>query len=64
VRDFLSATDVGRPIRLRKTRERSVGIRAQGAEGGEEGGGGGAEVEEEQPLFLPTPSFMASAGEC
>jgi hypothetical protein len=67
VLDFLSTTDVGRLVpveedaqseasewELRERREREEERR-------EEAEGLGAEVEE--PLFLPTPAFMASAEE-
>jgi len=63
VLDFLSTTDVGQAGSGRGRREeRSIGMGAQGAQGagrGEEGLGAG----EEPPLFLPTPSFMATAEE-
>jgi predicted nucleotidyltransferase len=70
VLDFLATTDVGRRVpalaeedaaesetsewELRERREREEERRAEAEELG-------AEVEE--PLFLPTPAFMASAGE-
>jgi len=73
VLDFLSSTDVGRlvpseeemdtgseasewELRERRDREEEREAAALGAEG-ELGGGA------EPPLFLPTPSFMASAEE-
>jgi len=76
VLDFLSATDVGRLVpplaeegdavsevsewELRERREREEETEAEAeALGAEDEGGAG----EEPPLFLPTPSFMASAGE-
>ena len=72
--DFLTATDVGRLVHLwKKTApgaRRQNGIRerwereeereAEAEElGAAEGSGGGQEL----PLFLPTPSFISSAGE-
>ena len=67
VLDFLTATDVGRRVpaeedagseasewELRERREREE---ERSAEAEELGAG------KELPLFLPTPSFMASAGE-
>jgi len=63
VLDFLSAVDVGRRVvPAEEDTERGVGRGAAGV-----GGGGGAEAGElgagEEPLFLPTPSLMASADE-
>jgi hypothetical protein len=70
VLDFLSNTDEGRRVRTR-LRKRTRRVRRQSGNSGsgereeekrveaEELGAGG----EEQPLFLPTPSFMASAEE-
>ena len=73
--DFLTATDVGRRVppvdedgagsqtsewELRELREREE---EQEAEAEELGAAGGSGAGEELPLFLPTPSFMASAGE-
>jgi len=76
VLDFLSTTDVGRlvpPLKeegdagsqtseweLRELREREE---EQEAEAEELGNAGGSGAGEGLPLFLPTPSFMASAGE-
>ena len=75
VLDFLTATDVGRLVppveedgagsqtsewELRERREQEE---EQEAEAEELGAAGGAGAGEELPLFLPTPSFMASAGE-
>jgi len=68
---FLTATDVGRRVlaeedagseasewELRERREQEEGREAEAVALGAEGElGGGAEP----PLFLPTPSFMASA---
>ena len=75
VLDFLSATDVGRMVpplteeddaaseasewELRERREREKERRVEAeALGAEDEAGAGAEL----PLFLPTPSFMTSAG--
>jgi hypothetical protein len=70
VLDFLSTTDVGRLVpapveedaqseasegELRERREREEKRRQEAEDLGSRG--------EEQPLFLPTPSFMASAEE-
>jgi len=75
VLDFLTATDVGRRVppveedgagsqtsewELRELREREE---EQEAEAEELGAAGGSGAGEELPLFLPTPSFMASAVE-
>ena len=68
--NFLSATDVGRLVPapaeedlLGEAQEWELQRREREVEGGgveaEELGAGG----EEQPLFLPTPSFMAFAEE-
>jgi len=65
VLDFLASTDVGRRVPAEEgdavSEVSEVEVREwlgeQGA-GGEESG-----AEEGQPLFLPTPDFMASAGE-
>jgi len=69
VLDFLSTTDVGRlgPAQEGVGSETGVGMGAPGAPEAKRGrrrrrrlpvvGGGGG------PLFLPTPSFMASADE-
>jgi len=77
VLDFLSSTDVGRLVppleesdaasevsewelrERRERREREEERDAEVEELGAEGRGG----DEELPLFLPTPSFMASADE-
>jgi len=68
VLEFLSSTDVGRlvpPLERGRHSERSVSVGAPGTPGAGRGkgrGGGGARRRgEEPPLFLPTPSFMASA---
>jgi len=76
VLDFLTATDVGRTApaveevadvesevsegELRERREREEGreVEAAALGAGDEAGDG-----EEPPLFLPTPPFMAPAGE-
>jgi len=71
VLDFLNATDVGRRVlaeesegsgasewELRERREREEEREAETLGAADEMG-----ALEEQPLFLPTPSFMASAGE-
>ena len=70
--DFLSLTDVGKTVpavevddtaseasewELREAAEREAERRAEELGAEDEGG-----VEEEHRLFLPTPSFMASAG--
>jgi len=75
VLDFLTATDVGRLVppveeddtgsqtsewELRERREREEEHEAEAEELGAAGGSGAGE---ELPLFLPTPSFMASADE-
>jgi hypothetical protein len=71
VLDFLSNTDVGRrvlnPATEEDTQSEAVRVGTPGAERERRGGwlriwapGTGGE---EQPLFLPTPSFMASAEE-
>jgi len=66
VLDFLSSTDVGRrvPAEAEEDAVSAVSelevrewLEEQGAEAEELGGGG------ELPLFLPTPDFMAAAGE-
>jgi len=74
VLDFLTSTDVGKIVpaveedagseasewELRERAELEEERRAEGeALGAEDETGAG----EEPPLFLPTPSFMASAGE-
>ena len=73
VLDFLTATDVGRLVppvdedgagsqpsewELRERQEREEEQEAK-----ELGAAGGSGAGEELPLFLPTPSFMASADE-
>jgi len=73
LRDFLSTTDVGRRVlaeedaesevsewELRGRREREEEREAEAEELGATGELGAGE---ELPLFLPTPSFMASADE-
>jgi len=75
VLDFLSSTDVGRlapPLEegddgsqvsrweLRECQEQEE---ERGPEAEELGAASGLRAWEERPLFLPTPSFMASAGE-
>ena len=75
--DFLTATDVGKLVppveedgagsqtsewELREGREREEEQEAE-AEAEELGAAEGSGAGEELPLFLPTPSFMASAGE-
>ena len=73
VLDFLSATDVGRRVpaeedaesvasewELRERREREE---EREAEAEELGAAGELGAGEEPPLFLPTPSFMASTDE-
>jgi len=76
VLDFLSSTDVGRLVpplgeegdagseasewELRERREREEEREVEAEELGAEGELGAGE---ELPLFLPTPPFMASAGE-
>ena len=64
VLDFLSSTDVGRRGPTEEDDAVSAVSELEGREwldeqeaGAEEPGGG------EPPLFLPTPDFMASAGE-
>ena len=65
VLDFLSSTDVGRRVPAEEDDAVSAvselevreWLEEPGAEAGELGAGG------ESPLFLPTPDFMASAGE-
>ena len=64
VLDFLSTTDVGRRVPAEEDAVSAVSelevhewLGEQGAEAEELGGGG------ELPLFLPTPDFMAAAGE-
>ena len=71
--DFLAATDVGRRVpaeedagseasewELRERREREE---EREVEAEELGAVGELDAGEELPLFLPTPDFMASAGE-
>ena len=75
VLDFLSSTDVGRRVPPLEEgdagsqgsewelRERREWEEEQEAEAGELGAAGGLGAGEELPLFLPTPSFIASADE-
>jgi len=75
VLNFLTSTYVGRPVppleegdarsevsewELRERREREE---EQEAEAEELSAAGGSDAGEDRPLFLPTPSFMASADE-
>ena len=68
VLDFLSTTDVGRLLPAEEHVRSKVleweiwGHRGRGGERGTTTGELGADGEE-QPLFLPTPSLMASAEE-
>ena len=73
--DFLSSTDVGRlvppleesdagsEVSEWELRERQEREEERVAETAELGAAGELGAEEELPLFLPTPAFMASAGE-
>ena len=62
--DFLSSMDVGRRIPAEEDAV-SNGSEAELREWLKEleGGAGGSEAGGEAPPFLPTPDFMASAGE-
>jgi len=65
VLDFLSTTDVGRRVPVVEDDAVSAVSELEVREWLEEQEAGAEEsgAEEEPPLFLPTPDFMASAGE-
>ena len=64
VHDFLSATDAGRRVAAEEEDAVSAVSKLEVREWLDEQGAGAEESGgEEPPLFLPTPDFMAAAGE-